>query len=116
MGVSVALLDANRSYVARKVQTEQPAEYFLDYLIESITYRRATTGLRVLVLVSLLLDLEADIRAFGFDFYTTLEKPGQSLDSVRNSAAMGHEIDYEYWFARSVLPMISSLRHDHDTD
>ena len=116
MGVSVALLDANRSYVARKVQTEQPAEYFLDYLIESITYRRATTGLRVLVLVSLLLDLEADIRAFGFDFYTTLEQPGQSLDSVRNSAAMGHEIDYEYWFARSVLPMISSLRLDHDSD
>jgi len=117
MGVSVALLDANRSYVARKkMQTEQPAEYFLDYLIESITYRRATTGLRVLVLVSLLLDLEADIRAFGFDFYTTPEKPGQSLHSVRNSAGMAHEIDYEFWFARSVLPMISSLRHDHDTD
>lgn len=107
------LLSGFPSYVERRGSVVMPNEHRLEYFVDSIGYKRATTGLRLLIALSLLLELRADveINAFGFDFYTC-PAPGQGgVDEVRNSAAVPHEIDYEKWFAHEFLPLLTALRH-----
>jgi hypothetical protein len=107
------MLSGFPKYIERKESVQIPDEYRLEYFIDSIGYKRATTGLRLLIALPLFIELrdDAEIHAFGFDFYTC-PVPGEgTVDEVRNSAGVSHEIDYEKWLAHEFLPLFTTLRH-----
>lgn len=85
-----------------------PKDTPLSYLVELISYRRATTGLRALIYFSLLMEFD-NVNAFGFDFYNFNEVKVRD-EAVRNSAGMAHEIDYESWYSKNVLTKISNIK------
>lgn len=80
----------------------------LSYIVESITYRRATTGLRCLVSLAILLNIK-NLTAYGFDFYN-YNREGITDNNIRSRAGMAHEIDYESWFSKNVLTKVSNIK------
>lgn len=86
------------SYNASK-GTYATLEDELCHLIECVSYRRATTGLRALLLVSFLAKGSAEVTLYGFDFYS--DDP--------NKAALNHELEYERFFAREFLPAAANV-------
>lgn len=96
--LNVLLSHYRGSYNPRNGTYETLEDQFC-HLIESISYRRATTGLRALLLVSLLANDSATVALYGFDFYS--DDP--------NKAALNHELNYERWFTSDFLPALTNV-------
>ncbi|AMJ99764.1 hypothetical protein AVL55_17350 [Alteromonas macleodii] len=92
-----------RAYANQKNQNFYNIDFDIQNLIELLSYRRATSGLRGIIEL-MLLELE-NIRFnfLGMDFYCEGNGINISDNQARNSAGMAHEIDFERLLFRRLL-------------
>ncbi|NKC32080.1 glycosyltransferase family 29 protein [Falsiroseomonas selenitidurans] len=70
--------------------------------ISAISYVRSTTGLMTMNLLTLIFG--KSVTAYGFDFFADVARP--HYFGHQTGAYLGHEVQYERWFATHFLPAV----------